>query len=83
MTGFLDGIAVTRDPKKDAVTRWAFRLEPRARKLARVVLRGERSNNAPDLLGDEPHGFSGILTVRKGDGSAGRGTKKKRMPPCN
>ncbi|KKM72846.1 hypothetical protein LCGC14_1416410 [marine sediment metagenome] len=31
---------------------------------------------------DEPHD-SGILTVRKGDGSAGRGTKKKRMPSCN
>ena len=31
---------------------------------------------------DEPH-VSGILTVRKGDGSAGRGTKKKRMPSCN
>ena len=31
---------------------------------------------------DEPH-ISGIPTVRKGDGSAGRGTKKKRMPPCN
>ncbi len=31
---------------------------------------------------DEPH-VSGILTVRKGDGSAGRGTKKKRMPPGN
>jgi len=32
---------------------------------------------------DEPHGCSGILTVRKGDGSAGRGTKKKQTPPCN
>ena len=32
----------------------------------------------PDELQD-----GGILTVRKGDGSAGRGTKKKRMPPCN
>ena len=31
---------------------------------------------------DEPHD-SGILTVRKGDGSAGRGTKKKRKPPDN
>ncbi len=64
-----------------------------------MVLRGERISNDPDLLDylrelysvnymehgkpDEPHGFSGILTVRKGDGSAGRGTKKKRMPPCN
>jgi len=24
VTGFLDGIVVTRVPKKDAVTRWAF-----------------------------------------------------------
>ena len=31
---------------------------------------------------DEPH-INGILTVRKGDGSAGRGTKKKRKPLCN
>jgi len=31
---------------------------------------------------DERH-ISGILTVRKGEGSAGRGTKKKRMPSCN
>ena len=31
---------------------------------------------------DEPH-VSGIPTARKGDGSAGRGTKKKRMPPYN
>ena len=31
----------------------------------------------------ELHDCSGILTVRKGDGSEGRGTKKKRIPPCN
>jgi len=30
----------------------------------------------------EPHN-SGIPTARKGDGSEGRGTKKKRMPPSN
>jgi hypothetical protein len=27
--------------------------------------------------------ISGIPTARKGDGSEGRGTKKKRMPCCN
>ena len=32
---------------------------------------------------DEPHDCSGIPTVRKGDGLAGRGTKKKQMPFCN
>ena len=36
---------------------------------------------------DEPHppkkGRSGISTARKRDGSAGKGTKKKRMPFCN
>ena len=32
---------------------------------------------------DEPHEYRGIPTVRKGDGSAGRGTKKKQMPLCN
>jgi len=31
---------------------------------------------------DELH-VSGILTVRKGDGLAGRGTKKKQKPPGN
>lgn len=39
-------------------------------------------NHAEHGKPDEPHS-SGILTVRKGDGSAGRGTKKKRMPSCN
>lgn len=39
-------------------------------------------NHAEHGKPDEPH-ISGIPTVRKGDDSAGRGTKKKRMPPCN
>jgi len=39
-------------------------------------------NNTEHGKPDEPH-ISGILTVRKGDGSTGRGTKKKRKPPSN
>jgi len=31
----------------------------------------------------EPHEYRGIPTARKGDGSEGRGTKKKQMPSCN
>ena len=50
VTGFLDGIVVTRVPKKDTVTCGYFRLEPHAVKVARVVPRGERISNDPDLL---------------------------------
>jgi len=34
---------------------------------------------------DEPHPRqgSGILTARKGEGTAGRGCRKKRRPSCN
>ena len=35
--------------KEDTVTCISFRLEPRAGKLARVVPRGERTSNGPDL----------------------------------
>jgi len=44
------GKTVTRNPKKDAVTRWAFGLEPHARKPARMIPRGEGVGNNPDLL---------------------------------
>ena len=40
-------------------------------------------NHAEHGKSDELHEYRGIPTVRKGDGSAGRGTKKKRMPSCN
>jgi len=49
VTGFLDGIVVTRVPKKDTVTCGYFRLEPHAVKVARVVPRGERVGNNPAL----------------------------------
>jgi hypothetical protein len=29
------------------------------------------------------YSWNGILTVRKGEGLAGRGSKRKRMPICN
>lgn len=34
---------------------------------------------------DKPHSHQrqGIPTVRKGEGLAGKGSKRKRMPPCN
>jgi hypothetical protein len=39
------------EQRKDTRRRdWNSRLEPRAGKLARVVLRGERISNDPDLL---------------------------------
>lgn len=50
-------------------------------------LRGSNKvNHAEHGKPDESHlqnELSGIPTVRKGEGSAGKGTKKKRMPSCN
>ena len=40
-------------------------------------------NNAEHGKPYEPHDLGGIPTARKGDGSEGRGTKKKQKPSCN
>ena len=43
--------AVTQEKRTDTRRRdWNSRLEPREGKLSRVVLRGERVGNNPDLL---------------------------------
>lgn len=77
---------VKRRAKRQADSRWYLSITV----FSSVVQPGDREylrelyniNYAEHGKPDESH-ISGIPTVRKGDGSAGRGTKKKRMPLCN
>jgi hypothetical protein len=78
---------VIRRVKRQADSRWCLNItifssgvQPGDREYLRELYKVNHTEHGKP---DEPHEYRGIPTVRKGDGSAGRGTKKKRTPPCN